>query len=82
MVINNKDCLDETQQQYNHILEEMDMAKLRSDGYIRVIPKLSFGEHEEVKSYIILEFDDFYPTQNPEFRDCVVSFTIVSHLDY
>lgn len=58
------------------------MAKLREGGYIRVIPKLSFGEHEEVKSYIILEFDDFTPTNNPEFRDCTISFTVISHLDY
>lgn len=82
LVINNSDCLDETQHQYKHIIDEMDMAKLREDGYIRVIPKLSFGEHEEVKSYIILEFDDFMPTTNPEFRDCTISFTIISHLDY
>lgn len=82
LVINEKDCLDKTQHQYDHILEETDMAKLWESGYIRVIPKLSFGEHEEVKSYIILEFDDFVPTNNPEFRDCTISFTIISHLDY
>lgn len=82
LVINEKNCLDKTQHQYDHILEETDMAKLREGGYIRVIPKLSFGEHEEVKSYIILEFDDFVPTNNPEFRDCTISFTIISHLDY
>ena len=50
--------------------------------YIKAIPKLSFGEHEEVKAYIMLEFDDFVPTDNPEYRDCVISFTIICHLDY
>ena len=45
------------------------------------MPKIPFGEHEEVKSYILLEFDDFVPTSNPEYRDCVISFTIVCHLD-
>ena len=25
---------------------------------IKNVPKLSFGEHEEVRSYILLEFDD------------------------
>lgn len=82
LVINNKDCLDKTQYQYNHILEQADMAYLRENGYIRVIPKLSFGEHEEVKAYIILEFDDFSPTENPEFRDCSINFAIICHLDY
>ena len=58
------------------------IKKLMEDGYIRIIPKLAFGEHEEVKAYIMLEFDDFVPTDNPEFRDCVISFTIICHLDY
>lgn len=82
LVINDKDCLDKSKKQYNHILEEVDMQYLRDNGYIRVIPKLDAGEHEEVKSYIILEFDDFVPTENPEFRDCVISFTIICQLDY
>lgn len=45
------------------------------------MPKLAFGEHEEVKSYILLEFDDFVPTENPHYRDCVISFSIICHLD-
>ena len=39
-------------------------------------------EHEEVKSYIIITFDNFSPTENPEYRDCVVSFDIICHTDY
>lgn len=82
LVINNKDCLDTSKKQYDHILEKVDMQFLRENNYIRVIPKVELGEHEEVKSYIILEFDDFVPTNNPEFRDCIISFTIISQLDY
>lgn len=82
LVINTNDCLDESQEQYRQVLKEYSMKKLREDGYLRVVPKLSFGEHEEVKSYIILEFDDYTPSDNPQFRNCVISFSIISHLDY
>lgn len=82
LVINTEDCLDESKQQYKDVLKDYSLKKLREDGYLRVVPKLSFGEHEEVKSYIILEFDDYTPSDNPQFRNCVISFTIISHLDY
>ena len=40
-------------------------------------------EHEEVKSYIIIRFDNFAPNvENPYFRDCTVSFDIFCHSDY
>ena len=74
--------MDESKQQYRDVLKDYSLKKLREDGYLRVVPKLSFGEHEEVKSYIILEFDDYTPSDNPQFRNCVISFTIISHLDY
>lgn len=82
LVINAPDCLDENQQQYRDVLKSYSMKKLKEDGYLRVVPKLAFGEHEEVKSYIILEFDDYTPSDNPQFRNCVISFSIISHLDY
>lgn len=82
LVINTKDCLDISNLAYSEDIDKMSIKQLMDDGYIRIIPKLEFGEHEEVKSYIMLEFDDFIPTENPEFRDCVISFTIICHLDY
>ena len=81
LVINTPDCLDENKRQYDKPLEEATLYNLHDKKYLRTVPKLSFGEHEEVKSYILLEFDDFVPTQNPEYRDCIISFTIVCHLD-
>lgn len=54
---------------------------MRDEGYIGVTPQLIFNEHEQVKSYIILEFDDFFPSANPSYRNCSVTFTIVCHLD-
>lgn len=82
LVINTKDCLDLSNQAYSEDIDKFSIRDLMDKGYIRVIPKLEFGEHEEVKAYIMLEFDDFVPTDNPEFRDCVISFTIICHLDY
>lgn len=82
LVINTPDCLDETKEQYMKPLREATLKQLHEKKYLRTVPKLAFGEHEEVKSYILLEFDDFVPTQNPEYRDCIISFSIICHLDY
>lgn len=81
LVINNPDCLDNPQ--YDKIIEKISVKDLIDRGYIRFIPKVEFPEHEEVKSYIIISFDNFYPNPtNPEYRDCVVHFDVVCHTDY
>ena len=82
LVINMPNCLDEYQVQYQDEIEKANLAYLKDKQYIKNVPKLSFGEHEEVRSYILLEFDDFFPTSNPHYRDCTISITIMSHLDY
>ena len=82
LVINSPNCLDERQQQYNEIISKTTVKELKDKKYIKAVPKLAFGEHEEVKSYIMLEFDDFIPTENPHYRDCTITFTIICHLDY
>lgn len=52
-------------------------------GYIKFAPILKFEEHEEIKSYLMLSFDNFTPNAtNPEFRDCTVHFDIICHTDY
>ncbi len=82
LVINTPNCLDESQVQFQDEIEKANLAYLKNNQYIKNVPKLSFGEHEEVRSYILLEFDDFIPTENPHYRDCVISITIICHLDY
>lgn len=84
LVINTKDCLDNlTSEVYNAKLKEMSVAKLREEGYIKIEPKIRFPEHEEVKSYIIITFDNFTTNEkNPQFRDCTVNFDIICHTDY
>ena len=84
LVINTKDCLDnEDSLVIKQKLEDMSLAKLRQEGYIKLDPKLKFGEHEEVKSYIIVTCDNFTPNAtNPYYRDCTVVFDIICHTDH
>lgn len=78
-----KDCLDnKTNEQYLQKIKDMSVAKLREKGYIVLEPRVDFNEHEDVKAYIILSFDNFVPTSNPEFRDCTVSFDVICHTRY
>lgn len=82
LIVNQPDCLDESKVQYRKVIDNLSLKGMKDQGYLRVVPKLTFGEHEEIKSYIILEFDDYTPSDNPQYRNCVISFTIISHLDY
>ena len=82
LVINTKDCLDNSNESYCKIVKNTSVKELMERKYITLVPKLKMKEHEEVKSYIIITFDNFSPTENPEYRDCVVSFDIICHTDY
>lgn len=83
LVVNTKDCLDNTESKvYKDKINSMGLKELRDEGYIRLEPKVKFPEHEEVKSYINICFNNFTQTSNPEFRDCTVSFFILCHTDY
>ena len=84
LVLNTKDCLDDKKSDlYNNILEQTSISKLIKDGYIKLNPKIKMPEHEEVKSYIIITWDNFTPNkENPYFRDCTITFDIICHLDY
>lgn len=82
LIVNTKDCLDDSQQQYQYEIDKYSVKKMVDEGYITTVPKLYFSDHEQIKSYIILQFDDFTATSNPQYRDCTVSFTIISNLEY
>lgn len=84
LVINTRDCLDnKTSTTIKQKIADMSLAKLRQEGYIKLEPKIPFGEHEEVKSYIIVSCDNFTPNaSNPHYRDCTVTFDIICHTDY
>ena len=83
LVINTTDCLTSKNPNYQKKIDSMNIKDLKDNQYIRLSPKLTFGEHEEIKSYILISFDNFTPNEtNPEFRDCTVSFDIICHTDY
>lgn len=81
LVIQSTDCLDNPI--YDAKVKDISLASLRKDGYIILEPKVKMEEHEDVKAYIIISFDNFIPNgTNPEFRDCTVNFDIICHTDY
>lgn len=83
LVINTKNCLEEEGEFIDELLKNCSLTKLIKEGYIKLNPKIELPEHEEIKSYIIISYDDFTPTQtNPYFRDCVITFDIICHIDY
>lgn len=79
LVCNTKDCLDNPE--YDKVVANMDISFLVNNSYIRLSPKLSLGEHEEAKSYIIISYDNFVPSGNTEFRDNTISFDIMCNSD-
>jgi len=81
-VINAEDCLTNTTNEvYTNKIKEMSLSKLIESGYIRLDPRIKLAEHEEVKSYLIISFDNFTPTSNPQFRDCTITFDILCNND-
>lgn len=82
LIINTSDCLDnETSPVYAAAINKS-VKQMKDEGYIRIVPKIEFSEHEEVKSYILISFDNFTPNEeNPEFRDCTVHIDILCHTD-
>lgn len=82
LVINTKDCLDPSIVKYDKAVDELNLKDLIDNGYIRLNPKIKFPEHEEVKAYIIIGFDNFTPSMNTEFRDNTISFDVICHTDH
>ena len=46
---------------------------------IKIIPKLTVDK--DVLNYIVISFDNFMPTNNPEFKDNIIEFDIVCHYE-
>ena len=83
LLINNKDCLDDrTNQAYKDIIKQTSVADMIDKGYIRLKPKIILGENQEVMNYIILSFDNFSPTTNDHYRDCIVEIDILCHINH
>ena len=83
LLINTKDCLiDTTNPAYLEKIKKTSLADLRR-GYIKLSPKLALDENEEVKSYILITFDNFSPNKTNEYyRDCIIEIDILCNTDY
>ena len=46
---------------------------------IKIVPKLYVDD--SVLTYVIISMDNFIPSANPQFRDNLITFDIVCHLD-
>lgn len=83
LVVQMKDCLSNLEEpEYKKKISGMNLPQLMKEGYIKLAPKIRIPEHEEIKTYLILSFDNFTPTSNPQFRDCTIHFDIICHTDY
>lgn len=80
LIINNKDCLDKNITKYDDIVDKFSVSDLIDKQYIRTTPRLELNEHEDVQSYILLNFDNFTTNSvNNQFRDCIINFDIICH---
>lgn len=84
LIIPNKDALDNTTSEiYQDKLQKMSLAKLIEEEYVSIKPVFKLKEHEKVKSFIHIAFDDFSKDyNNPLFRDCKVRIEVICHNDY
>lgn len=82
LVINKPDCLDIENINYQKLIDSKSLGTLIEEGYIRLNPKIARTEFEDIRSFILITFDNFSPNRsNPEFRDCTVNFDIICYMD-
>ena len=82
LVINNPDCLDMSNQDYQDLIDRKPLSTLRKQGYVRTNPKIARKEFENIKSFILLTFDNFSSNAvDPKFMDCTVNFDIICYDD-
>lgn len=80
LIINNKDCLDTTKQDYQNIIDKYNLSDLIEKEYIRLNPKIARGTHEEIKSYIIVTTDNFRPNRkSTHYIDFNINFDILCY---
>lgn len=80
LIIDQPDCLDSSQTQYQTLINNYSIHKMKEEKYLLFTPRIEQIIHEKFKSQILIEFDDFVPTENSHYRDCTISFTIICPL--
>ena len=69
---NTKDCLNKPK-----LTEEQTLSLINKQ--IKMVPKLYVDK--SVLNYIVISFDNFTQSANPEFRDNIIEFDIICHFD-
>lgn len=79
LVINTPDCMDNLcDEKYNEKIKKASVFWLKDNGYIQLTPRVQIKEHELLKTYLCIAFDNFVRNSyNPEYRDCTVAFDII-----
>ena len=67
-----KDCLDKPDLTEDQTLELFGKN-------IKIVPKLTVDG--SVLNYVMISFDNFTPSSNPEFRDNIIEFDVICHFD-
>lgn len=85
LIVNNPDCLNQNSprnQEYQDLIDSKPLSILRKEGYVRLNPKIARKQHEIIKSYILITFDNFSPNRvDPKFMDCTLNFDIICYDD-
>ena len=82
LVINNPDCLNQNNQSYQQLIDSKPLSVLRSEGYVRTNPKIARKQFQNIKSFILLTYDNFSSNAvDPKFMDCTVNFDIICYDD-
>ena len=82
LVINNPDCLNQNNQSYQQLIDSKPLSVLRKEGYIRTNPKIARKQFQNIKSFILLTYDNFSSNAiDPKFMDCTVNFDIICYDD-
>ena len=77
LVVQTRDALDNFYDMSKYSLKELIDQK-----YIILGPKINMQENEQVKACLGIHFDNFTPTTNSEFRDCMIYISVMCHMDY
>lgn len=67
---NTRDCLNKP-----NLTEDQSLDMFGK--HIKLVPKIYIDD--EMLNYLIIQFDNFFPTENPEFRDNIIEFDILCH---
>ena len=82
LVVNKPDCLDQNNEDYKRLIDSKPLSVLRKEGYVRTNPKIARKEFEEIKSFILLTYDNFTSNAvDSKFMDCTVNFDIICYDD-